>query len=93
MQPMLLIGFVQENKQWGFSKTDEYNRTVYYPISVNTPLNFSVTLIRHDTQQNYWGIQSSGYIDQGACTPKVYSTYAQLWNEHNSGVYWILIAK
>lgn len=91
---MVLTGLrLVYSSKWGYIATNIFNRTITYPISINTPFCFTVTLVRHDTEQNYVGVQASGNTDDGNISPKIYNSYAQIWNEHNSAVYWILIAK
>ena len=51
------------------------------------------TLVRHDANQNWWGLQATGSVDASTLKPCVYKSYAKIWNEHNTAVFWMLIAK
>lgn len=79
--------------QWGLAYGDVANRSIIYPITVVAPLAFMATLVRHDTNQNWWGVQATGSVDASTLKPCVYTSYAKIWNEHNTAVFWILIAK
>lgn len=79
--------------QWGLAASDVANRSITYPITVTTPLAFMATLVRHDANQNWWGLQATGSVDASTLKPCVYKSYAKIWNEHNTAVFWMLIAK
>ena len=88
-----LLGCLQVYKQWGLAASDVANRSITYPITVTTPLAFMATLVRHDANQNWWGLQATGSVDASTLKPCVYKSYAKIWNEHNTAVFWMLIAK